>query len=65
MGPEWVMRLKAEEFPLWHNGLRIWCCYKLWYSSQMWLGFGVAMAAAALIQPLAWELPYAAREALK
>ena len=36
----------------------------------MWLGFAVAAAvvlaaAAALIQPLAWELPYAADKALK
>ena len=20
------------------SGLRIWCCYELWYKSQMWLG---------------------------
>ena len=34
----------------------------------MWLRSGVAVAqeaAAALIQPLAWELPYAAGAALK
>ena len=36
----------------------------------MWLGSGVAVtgsgqAAAALIQPLAWELPFATGEALK
>ena len=31
----------------------------------MWLGSHVAMAAAAPIQPLAWELPYARGTALK
>ena len=35
--------------------LRIWCCYELWCKP----------AAAALIRPLAWELPYAACVALK
>ena len=37
------------------SGLRIWCCCKLWYRSQMQLQF----------DPLAWELPYAAGVALK
>ena len=27
--------------------------------SQTWLRYGVAVAAAAPIQPLAWEFPYA------
>ena len=36
----------------------------------MWLGSGIAVAvhrpaAAAAVQPLAWELPYAASAALK
>ena len=31
------------------NGLRIWCCYELWYRP----------AAVALLWPLAWEPPYA------
>ena len=26
------------------SGLRIWCCCELWYSSQIWLGSGVAVA---------------------
>ena len=29
------------------------------------VGCGLGLAAAALIQPLAWELPYAAGAALK
>ena len=37
------------------SGLRIWHCRELWHKS----------AAAAPIQPLAWELPYAAGVALK
>ena len=35
--------------------LRIQCCHELWCRP----------AAAALIQPLTWELPYAAGAALK
>ena len=37
------------------SGLRIWHCCELWCRP----------AAAALIQPLAWEIPYAACMALK
>ena len=37
------------------NGLRIWCWCELWCRP----------AAAAPIQPLAWELPYAVGVALK
>ena len=52
------------------SGLRIWHCHELWYRSQMWLGSGVLwllcrLAAAALIQALAWEHPYATGVALK
>ena len=43
------------------SGSGIQCCPELWYSSQTWLGSGVAVAVAvALIQTLAWESPYAA-----
>ena len=48
--------------------LRIQCCHKLQYSSQMRLGSGVAVAVASVaapIQPLAWELPYVAGAATK
>ena len=41
-----------QGFPLWLSGLRIRRCCKLWYRSQMWCRH----AAAALTQPLAWEL---------
>ena len=40
-------------------------CHNLWCRLQIWLGSGIAVAVAeavapaALIQPLAWELPYA------
>ena len=49
------------------TGLRIWYCCELWYRSQTELSLNLALLwlwyrpeAAALIQPLAWELPYAA-----
>ena len=52
------------------SGLSIWHCHELWYRSQMWLGSGLLWlwgrpAAVALIQPLAWEPPYATPAALK
>ena len=49
----------------------IQCCYELWCRSQTWIGSGIVAiavalaAAAAWIQPLAWELPYAMGVALK
>ena len=50
--------------------LRIWCSHKLQFKLQLQLGSGVAVAvrrpaAAALIQALSQELPYAAGAALK
>ena len=48
------------------SGLRICCCYELWFSLNLvllWLW--CRLLTAALIQPLAWELPYAAGVALK
>ena len=50
-----------------HSGLRIRCCYELWRRSQTRLrsSVAVAAAAAALIQALAWKLPYAEGVALK
>ena len=45
----WVQSLASV------SGLRIWCCHELW----------CRLAAIALIQRLAWELPYAAGVALK
>ena len=61
------------------SGLRMQCCHELWCRSQTQLRFGVAWldlarswiwlgcrtAAAAPIQPLAWEPPYATGAALK
>ena len=46
------------------------CYRKPQHRSQMWLRPSVAVVVAyatakALIQPLAWELPYAARVAIK
>ena len=42
-------------------------CCELWYRSKTQLRSHLAgsLAAAALIQPLAWELPYAGGMALK
>ena len=37
------------------NGLGVWHCHELWFRP----------AAVALIQPLAWVLPYATGAALK
>ena len=47
--------------------LRIRRCRELWCRSQTRLGSGVAVAVAAvaLIRPLAWKLPYALGVALK
>ena len=63
------MRIQVQYLAL-LSGLRIWHCCKLQYRLQMQLGSHVAVAvvqpvAAATIQPLAWELPYATGVALK
>ena len=52
------------------SGLRMWCSHKLRHRSQMWLGLALLwpwsrLAAAAPIQPLAWEFPHATGVALK
>ena len=52
------------------SGLRVWRCHELWCRSQMrlgsaWLWLWCRLAAAAPIQALAWEPPYAAGAALK
>ena len=52
------------------SGLRIRHCRELWCRSQMWLDpkllwLWCRPAATALIQPLAWEPPYAVGVALK
>ena len=52
------------------SGLRIWLCLELWCGLQMWsdpklLWLWCRPAVAALIQPLAWEFPYASGAALK
>ena len=36
----------AGSIPGLTHGLRIWCCYELWYGSQTQLGYGVAVAVA-------------------
>ena len=43
--------------------LRFHYCHELWCRSQMWLWH--RLAAMALIQPLAWELPYTTGAALE
>ena len=57
------MRMQVQSQAL-LSGLSIWRCHKLWFRSQMLLGSGIAVAAA-LIQPLAWEFPYASGAALE
>ena len=52
------------------SALRIWCCCELWGRSQMRLRSELlwlccSLAATTLIQPLAWEPPYATSTALK
>ena len=74
----WLCGLRNElvavrmcvQFLVWISDLSIWSYLELWCSLQMcldptllWLGH--RLATAALIQPLAWELPYAAPTALK
>ena len=44
------MRIQVQSLAL-LSGLRIWCCSGLW----------IRLVAAALIWPLAWEPPYAAK----
>ena len=64
----WVLPLASS------RGLRIRRCHELWYRSQtssdpallwLWLWLWCSLAVTALIRPLAWEPPYAARAALK
>ena len=59
----WVQRLALL------SGLRIWHCHKLWLghrcSSDLVLLWLWCRPAAALIQPLAQELPYAISAAMK
>ena len=52
------MRLRVQSLAF-LSGLRIQHCCELWCRWQMWLGSGVAVAATALIRPLAWKPPYA------
>ena len=52
------------------SGLRVQHCCKLRHMSQMWFGFGIAVAVVkasvvAVIGPLAWEIPHATGVALK
>ena len=70
---QWVMNLTSIHelrvcslAPL--SGLRTWHCHELLCKSQMQLRSRVAvvwLAAAASIQPLTWEPPYATHAALK
>ena len=67
----WLVSMRIQVRPLASlSGLRIWHCHELWYRSQMWLGSTLLWlwyrpAGAALIRPLAWEIPYAPGLALK
>ena len=77
--PLWLSGLKTQHSPCEDVGsilallsrLRIWCCHELWCRLPTLLESHVAvavvckLAAVALIQPIAWELPYAVGVALK
>ena len=52
-----------QEFPLWLSGLRTWVVSMRMQVWSLWLWY--RPASVAPIQPLAWELPYAAGAALK
>ena len=69
LGLFWFVRTQVQYLNL-LIGLRIWHCHKLQHRSQMWLRSSIAVAvvqawAAALIQPLVWELPCATGVAIK
>ena len=75
--PLWFSRLRTQllSMRMWVpplaslSELRVQICRELWYRLQMLLRcrpcVAMAVAAAALIQPLAWEFPYAAGVAVK
>ena len=59
--PMLSLRKQVQSLALF-SGLMIHCCYKPQCGPQMQLGANISVAvatAAAPIQPLAWELPYA------
>ena len=65
--PSWHSRIKSNQNPRVQSlallsGLRIRCSCELWCRLQMWLRSHIAVA---VIQPLAWKLPYAMGAALK
>ena len=66
--PTWGLRIRVQSLAS-LSGLRIWCCQKQWCRPQMRWGPALWLrcrsTAAALIPPLAWELPYAAGAVLK
>ena len=51
------------------SGLSIWCCLELQHRftdmAQIWRHCGCGVDSAALIQPLAWDPPYAMGAVLK
>ena len=54
-------RIRLDSKRMWVQSLaspsRVGDRHELWYRWQMWLGSGVAVAAIALIRPVAWEFP--------
>ena len=67
-GPDVVSVTMRVQSLAWLSGLRIPSCHKLSHrcgSDLVWLWLWHRLAAIALIQPLAWEQPYAAGAALK
>ena len=64
---QWVTNLTSihEVSMTSFSGLRIWHCRELWCTWKRRLGSSVAVAAAALTQPLTQQHPYAAGMVLK
>ena len=71
-----ITQLKTgQEFPLWLRGVRTQCCLcedvglipglTWWLKDPVLPQAAAQVADAALIQPLAWELPYATGVAIK
>ena len=70
MARTWLVSMRMWVWPLTLlSGVRIQCCHELWCRSRgsnlVWMWLWRKPAAAALIQPLAWGLPYARGVALK
>ena len=53
--PTSIMKMRVQSLAQ-LSWLRIWCCHELWLRSHVAMAVG-RLAAAAPIEPLAWEFP--------